>query len=439
MGRKKGISAKQRRRWALSAVRREDSMVSLSREAGVTEQTLYRWRDMFIKGGCERLSGGESPEREEIERLKKELAERAQVVCEQTIATRVLKKLGKLTLTVGFKADVMDDLSPATAKGKASLIGVLRSLGIAPSSWYRPPNHGKRGPKPRPVAPEKASEIVEFSCRYPQWGHQRLMFVFRRFSKHQVTKYQIYKVMSAEGLLRRQKPVRQARIHQCAKLFELLLSRPDDLWQSDVTWIHIPGFNWWYVATVIDYYSRYLLACHLTSSQSTHDAVAALEEAREAAHHGGFSGRVPRLVTDNGGCSMSRKFHDYASQHFNHVRIQYRTPAQLGLLKRFHGTLKDEEVYWNLYDSPADASRSLAAYQERYNQICPHWALQPVGGEGPLVPADVYLDGLAVTIPKWQGWVQAARNKLLEMTGELTNSDRNDNQDILSELSMEIK
>ena len=58
IGRKKDLSAEQRRRWALSAVRREDSMVSLSREAGVTEQTLYRWRDLFIKGGCERLNGG---------------------------------------------------------------------------------------------------------------------------------------------------------------------------------------------------------------------------------------------------------------------------------------------------------------------------------------------------------------------------------------------
>ena len=92
MGRKKGISAEQRRRWELSAVRREDSMVSLSREAGVTEQTLYRWRDLFIEGGCERLNGGVSPEREEIERLKKELAERDQVIGEQTIAICVLKK-----------------------------------------------------------------------------------------------------------------------------------------------------------------------------------------------------------------------------------------------------------------------------------------------------------------------------------------------------------
>ena len=343
-------------------------------------------------------------------------------------------------MTVEFKADVMDELSRAKAKGKARLIGVLRSLGIAPSSWYRPPSHGKRGRKPRPVAPEKAAAIVEFARRYPQWGYQRLTFVIRRFSEHQVTKYEVYKVMSAEGLLRRQKPVRQARIHQCAKLFELLPSRPDDLWQSDVTWVHIPGFNWWYAVTVIDYYSRYLLACHLTPSQSTHDAVAALRKAREeAARHGGFSGRVPTLVTDNGGCFMSRKFHDYASQHFNHVRIQYRTPTQLGLLERFHGSLKDEEVYWNLYDSPADARRSLDAYQERYNRIRPHWALQPVGGGDPLVPSDVYLDGLAVTIPKWQGWAQAARKKLLEMTGELPISDRNNNQDIFPELSMETK
>ena len=115
-------------------VRREDSMVSLSREASAAEQTLYRWRDLFIEGGCERLSGGVSPEHKEIKRLKKELAERDQVIGEQTIAVRMLKKLGRLTLTVGFKADVMDALSRAKAKGKANLTGVLRCLCIARSS-----------------------------------------------------------------------------------------------------------------------------------------------------------------------------------------------------------------------------------------------------------------------------------------------------------------
>ena len=55
--------------------------------------------------------------------------------------------------------------------------------------------------------------------------------------------------------------------------------------------------------------------------------------------------------------------------------------------ERFHGSLKDEEAYWNLYDIPADERRSLDAYQERYNRIRPHWALQPVGGGDPLVPS----------------------------------------------------
>ena len=32
----------------------------------------------------------------------------------------------------------------------------------------------------------------------------------------------------------------------------------------DVTYVHIPGYGWWYAVTVIDYYSRSLLAARLT-------------------------------------------------------------------------------------------------------------------------------------------------------------------------------
>jgi hypothetical protein len=60
---------------------------------------------------------------------------------------------------------------------------------------------------------------------------------------------------------------------------------------------------------------------------------------------------------------------------FSQVRIAYRTPTQLGLLERFHETLKYEEVYWHLYDDPADARQKLAGFHERYNLARPHWAL----------------------------------------------------------------
>ena len=43
----------------------------------------------------------------------------------------------------------------------------------------------------------------------------------------------------------------------------------------------------------------------------------------------------------------------FVAEQYCHVRIRYRTPTQLGLLERFHRTLKSEEVYWRMYDSPA--------------------------------------------------------------------------------------
>jgi transposase-like protein len=57
-----------------------------------------------------------------------------------------------------------------------------------------------------------------------------------------------------------------AAIYQTVKLWELLPQRPNDLWQMDVTYIHIPGYGWWYAVTAIDYLSRYLLAACLTDS-----------------------------------------------------------------------------------------------------------------------------------------------------------------------------
>lgn len=79
------------------------------------------------------------------------------------------------------------------------------------------------------------------------------------------------------------------------------------------------------------------------------------------------------------------------------------TPTQLGLLERFHQTLKNEEVYWKLYQSPGEARGSLATFRRRYNEARPHWTLVPQGGGDPWTPADVYVHGAAVEIPKWQG------------------------------------
>ena len=57
----------------------------------------------------------------------------------------------------------------------------------------------------------------------------------------------------------------------------------DQLWQTDITWVHAPGSGYWYAVTVIDYYSRYLLTCHLSGSHTSRDVQQALGLACEEA------------------------------------------------------------------------------------------------------------------------------------------------------------
>lgn len=251
----------------------------------------------------------------------------------------------------------------------------------------------------------------------PWYGYKRIAVMCRRESQP-VTNRQAYQAMKKHGLLQKRKP-RDAAIYQAAKLWELLPKKPNELWQMDVTYIHIPGHGWWYAVTVIDYYSRYLLAAHLTSSYSAIEATRALEIAR--AHAERLCGpleKTPFLVTDNGPTFMAKRFSAFIRDLYSHVRIAYRTPTQLGLLERFHGTLKTEEVYWRLYESPAHARECLQEFAERYNVRRPHWSLVPLEGGDPVTPQDVYVSGRAIRIPKWQGWAREARRRLDEMLGE---------------------
>ena len=214
------------------------------------------------------------------------------------------------------------EMQTSDVPGSARLTRVLRLVGVPPSSWYR-----------------RAGLAV--------------------------TNRQAYVVMRDHRLLHQPRP-REPALYQAARLFELLPRLPNDLWQMDVTYIQLTGHGWWYAVTVIDYYSRYLLACHLTPSYRAAEAAYGLKPARvEAERIHGPLAKPPFLVTDNGSSFIRRRFADIVRDQFSHVRIQYRTPQQLGVLERFHATLKNEEVYWRLYEGPQHCRECLAEFRER--------------------------------------------------------------------------
>ena len=95
MGKKSELEGAARRDVVLMLLRREEPAAVLARRYGISEQTLYRWRDEFLAGGEAALVGGKGgadPRDRQLDELKREVARRDQVIGELTIANRLLKK-----------------------------------------------------------------------------------------------------------------------------------------------------------------------------------------------------------------------------------------------------------------------------------------------------------------------------------------------------------
>jgi transposase len=96
MGKRTELSVEQRTEVVLALLRREEPAGKLARRYGISEPTLYRYRDQFLEGGKASLASGKrgkaDPRDRQIELLEKDLAKRDQVIGELTIANRIFKK-----------------------------------------------------------------------------------------------------------------------------------------------------------------------------------------------------------------------------------------------------------------------------------------------------------------------------------------------------------
>ena len=95
MGQKSKLTTEQRMQLVLRLLSKEEPAAQIARRAGISEQTLYRWRDEFIQGGKQALNarGTKAEQAKAVERLEREVAERDQVIGELTIANRIFRKL----------------------------------------------------------------------------------------------------------------------------------------------------------------------------------------------------------------------------------------------------------------------------------------------------------------------------------------------------------
>ena len=119
--------------------------------------------------------------------------------------------------------------------------------------------------------------------------------------------------------------------------------RPNELWQTDFTYLKVLGWGWFYLSTVLDDYSRYIIAWKLCTTMKAEGVTATLDLALKAS--GCDSATViakPRLLSDNGSSYIAADLADYLEDKgMDHVRGAPYHPQTQGKIERWHQTMKN--------------------------------------------------------------------------------------------------
>ena len=85
-------------------------------------------------------------------------------------------------------------------------------------------------------------------------------------------------------------------------------TRINQQWQTDFTYFKVLGWGWYYLSTVLDDYSRYIVHWELCSNMKSEDVKRSLDMALDNSE---IRGDMPRLLSDNGSCYLSKDLREY--------------------------------------------------------------------------------------------------------------------------------
>ena len=161
--------------------------------------------------------------------------------------------------------------------------------------------------------------------------------------------------------------------------------RVHEMWQTDFTYLRIIGWGWYYLSTVMDDFSRFIIAYKRSPTMATTDVTETLDQA--LALTGVRSVRVrhrPRLLSDNGPAYVSKHLRDYLhEQGMTHTRGRPYHPQTQGKIERYHRSMKSV-VKLQHYDFPWELEAALRDFVAYYNHRRYHESLDNC------TPADVY-------------------------------------------------
>jgi len=276
-------------------------------------------------------------------------------------------------------------------------------------SWYqRYQEHGMDGLKNKKLKVKQfwnripdhvRGQIVNLALEYPDESPRQLTYRFIDEKAYFVSESSVYRILKGYDLI--ESPAFE--VITAKNKFDNPTKRVNEMWQTDFTQFLVVDWGWYYLSTVLEDYSRYILAYKLSPTMNAQDAEDTLKIALAKAEIDKVKVyHKPRLLSDNGPAYHSADLAQFLKERrIDHIYGAPYHPMTQGKIERWHRSMKNVIKLQNYY-SPSELERAIAEWVEYYNNQRYHESLENV------TPADVYFGREKEIIKK--------RNKLKEQS-----------------------
>jgi transposase InsO family protein len=274
------------------------------------------------------------------------------------------------------------------AKQTLDMLGIPRTTFYR---WYeryrRDGNDGLQDKVPQPnrvwnrIPDAVRDRLIMLALDRPELSPRELAVTFTDTEDYFVSESSVYRLLKAHDLITSPAFI----VIKAASEFKDQPTAINQQWQTDFTYLKVIGWGWMYLSTILDDFSRYVVAWKLCTGMTSYDVTETLELALQAS--GCDQAEVvqkPRLLSDNGSSYVSNELADWLSDNgMSHVRGAPYHPQTQGKIERWHQTLKNR-ILLEHYFLPGDLEKQIERFVDHYNHRRYHESLDN------LTPADVY-------------------------------------------------
>lgn len=388
MSRKKGqtYTAEQKTKIVLELLKEEETIAQIVTKYKITAQSISKWKKQFLENASLAFEPAKAVQEfkneirtkdEEIEELQKQLGK--SVVEKEWLAK-------KLESSVSYKErkTLIENGLELTKTMQCKLLGISRA-----THYYKPVPMSKTNIKIMHTIDEIATDNSEYGYRFI---HQQLLEDGYSIGKDRVLKYMQF--MGIQAIYPTKKKLTSIGNPE-HKIYEYLLKpywtrsgrtkqiyvpTPNEVWSGDITYIRTNG-GFMYLAAVIDWHSKAILAYKISNSM---DATLATDVLKEAL------AKYPKpkiFNTDQGSQYTSYEHTQVLKEHDIQISMNGRGRSIDNIvIERFFRTLKHGNIYISDYQSIKELKEGVKAYMHKYNFKRFHSAI------GYQKPMNIYLE-----------------------------------------------